>query len=582
MSGVSFRSRPTPAKSQDWWRGAFLYQIYPRSFQDSNGDGIGDLAGVTRRLDYVQQLGVDAIWISPFFPSPMKDFGYDVSDYRGIDPIFGRLEDFQCLLAESHRRGLAVLIDLVLSHSSDQHPWFLESQASRENARADWYVWADPKPDGSPPNNWLSVFGGSAWQWHARRRQYYLHNFLPSQPDFNFHNSEVQDALLDIARFWLEMGVDGFRLDTVNFYFHSPTLSDNPPLARQEPEEPEEPQETACDVPASNPYGYQAHLYDKTQPENLVFLSRLRRLTAGYDNRTLLGEVGDSERSLATLSSYTRGNELLHMGYGFDFLGAQFGAPYVARTLRQSEALLGSSSWACWAFSNHDSMRHISRWGRPTAAFARFTFGLFIFLRGSLCLYQGEELGFPEANLTLEQLVDPYGLAFWPDFKGRDGCRTPMAWETSAPQAGFSESSSLWLPIPPEHQRHAVDTQQQDADSVLSFYKRLIAFRQAHPSLRHGSLALEEKSPTLLELRRSLLPDSSREEPPEDLIGWFNFAPEPYALEAPRPQADGASPVPVLRLLVSEPEGGQLDASEASSGPVYIPPLGFLIAQRMA
>ncbi|MEO0980171.1 MAG: alpha-amylase family glycosyl hydrolase, partial [Pseudomonadota bacterium] len=246
---------------RDWWRGAVIYQIYPRSFNDSNNDGIGDLNGVTERLDYIASLGVDAIWLSPFFTSPMDDFGYDVSDYEDVDPMFGSLADFDRMTRAAHERGLKVMIDLVISHTSDQHPWFKESRASRGNAKADWYVWADGKPDGTPPNNWLSLFGGPAWEWDSRRCQFYMHNFLTSQPDLNFHNRDVQDAVLDVARFWLDRGVDGFRLDTVNFYFHDAELRDNPPLSSDE---------APSTVDPTNPYGFQNHIYDKTRPENLA------------------------------------------------------------------------------------------------------------------------------------------------------------------------------------------------------------------------------------------------------------------------------------------------------------------------
>ena len=299
----------------DWWRGAVIYQIYPRSFQDSNGDGIGDLAGIRQRLPYIANLGADAIWISPFFPSPMKDFGYDVSDYRGVDPMFGSLEDFRVLVDDAHHHGLKVMIDLVISHTSDQHPWFAESRSNRENHKADWYVWADPKADGSPPNNWLSIFGGSAWEWDTNRRQYYMHNFLTSQPDLNFHNPEVQNELLDIVRFWLELGVDGFRLDTINFYFHSQSLKDNPALPPEA--------RNASIAPEVNPYNYQDHLYDKSQPENVDFLKRFRAVLDEFPAASSVGEVGDAQRGMEILAQYTAGDDRIHMCYSFDFLSQE-------------------------------------------------------------------------------------------------------------------------------------------------------------------------------------------------------------------------------------------------------------------
>ena len=280
----------------DWWRGAVIYQIYPRSFQDSSGNGIGDLAGITRRLGHVASLGADAIWLSPIFPSPMADMGYDVSDYTGIDPLFGSLADFDRLLDEAHALGLKVIIDQVLSHTSDQHPWFAESRQSRVNPRADWYVWADPLPDGTPPNNWASVFGGPAWEWDPRRRQYYLHNFLAAQPDLNFHTPAVQDALIDAMRFWLDRGVDGFRLDTVNFYFHDAKLRPNPPEPRDEV------------LPAINPYDMQDHVHSKSRPENIAFLQRIRQLTDSYPNRAMVGEVGEGRRAVEVMAAYTEGH----------------------------------------------------------------------------------------------------------------------------------------------------------------------------------------------------------------------------------------------------------------------------------
>ncbi|NIY98848.1 alpha-glucosidase, partial [Salipiger sp. HF18] len=290
-------------KDPDWWRGAVIYQIYPRSFQDSNGDGVGDLLGIAKRLPHIASLGVDAVWISPFFRSPMADFGYDVSDYCDVDPMFGTLSDFDVVIDTAHKLGLKVLMDLVMSHSSIEHPWFKESRSSKDNPRANWYVWADAQLDGTPPNNWLSIFGGSAWQWDPTRCQYYLHNFLTEQPDLNFHEPALQDTLLDVAEFWLHRGVDGFRLDTVNFYTHDKQLRNNPPLAPEE--------RNPITAPAVNPYTWQNHLYDKTQPENLEFLARLRTLMNRY-NAAAVGEIGEDQRGLEVLGDYTRGDQHLH------------------------------------------------------------------------------------------------------------------------------------------------------------------------------------------------------------------------------------------------------------------------------
>ncbi|RWD61122.1 MAG: DUF3459 domain-containing protein [Mesorhizobium sp.] len=482
QSALKVTSRPDPAVDRDWWRGAVIYQIYPRSYQDSNGDGIGDLKGIVRRLPYIASLGVDAIWISPFFKSPMKDFGYDVSDYCDVDPMFGTLADFDALVAEAHRLGLKVMIDEVLSHTADIHPWFRESRSSRTNPKADWYVWADAKPDGTPPNNWLSIFGGSAWQWDTSRQQYYLHNFLAEQPDLNFHNREVQDALLDVTRFWLERGVDGFRLDTINFYFHSQGLEDNPPLPPEERND-----QTA---PAVNPYNYQDHIYDKSRPENLGFLERFRALLDEYPAQAAVGEVGDSQRGLEVVAAYTADGKRVHMCYSFDFLAPEKISAAKVRAVLEAFGRVASDGWSCWAFSNHDVMRVASRWAAnepDPAAYLKVISALLMSLRGSVCIYQGEELGLGEAELKFEDLQDPYGIRFWPEFKGRDGCRTPMVWEAAAENGGFS-TAKPWLPVPGKHLSQAVNVQQGDASSLLEHYRRFLAFRRQHSALGKGDI----------------------------------------------------------------------------------------------
>ncbi len=463
------------AADPDWWRGAVIYQIYPRSFQDTNGDGIGDLPGITRRLEHVASLGADAVWISPFFTSPMKDFGYDVSDYCDVDPMFGSLADFDALVARAHDLGLRVMIDLVLSHTSDRHPWFRESRRDRVNPRADWYVWAEPKPDGTPPNNWLSVFGGSAWAWEGRRRQYYLHNFLTSQPDLNFHSDAVQEALLDVARFWLQRGVDGFRLDTINFYFADRYLRDNPSL----------PPELRNDsiAPSVNPYNHQLHLFSKNQPENLDFLRRFRAVLNPHA-AAAVGEVGDAQRGLEIMAEYTSGNDKVQMCYPFEMLQpTRLTAGLLARTFARMNAV-APDAWPCWAYSNHDTVRHVTRWALSDAAARTYT-TLLMTLRGSLCLYQGEELGLAEAELAFEDLRDPYGIEFWPEFKGRDGARTPMPWVTDNAAAGFSEGRP-WLPVAAPHRARSVRAQEADAGSMLAHYRAALAFRRAHAVLGKG------------------------------------------------------------------------------------------------
>ncbi|MGR3541736.1 MAG: alpha-amylase family glycosyl hydrolase [Hasllibacter sp.] len=489
-------TKPDAAASQDadWWRGAVIYQIYPRSYQDTSGDGIGDLRGIADRMSYIAALGVDAIWISPFFTSPMKDFGYDVSDYRDVDPMFGTLADFDRVVAEAHSRGLKVMIDLVLSHTSDEHPWFQESSRDRTNPKADWYVWADPKPDGTPPNNWLSIFGGTAWEWDPGRQQYFLHNFLTSQPDLNFHNMEVQDALLDVVRFWLDRGVDGFRLDTINFYFADRQLRDNPPLAPEF--------RNATIAPAVNPYNHQEHLYSKNQPENLAFLKRFRETLDAADHPcAAVGEVGDAQFGLEILGQYTKAGEGVHMCYAFELLSKD--PPTAGRVAEVFHRLdrVAADGWACWAFSNHDVARHVSRWDLSFEARRLYT-TMMMCLRGSACLYQGEELGLPEAEIAYEDLQDPYGIKFWPEFKGRDGCRTPMPWDAQAPNAGFTEGTP-WLPVPEAHYERTVEAMERDENNLLHHYRRAIALRRDHPVLRQGDQSRVEARGSVLWFTRT-------------------------------------------------------------------------------
>lgn len=474
--------------NSNWWRGGVIYQIYPRSFLDSNNDGIGDLPGITSKLDYVASLGVDAIWLSPFFTSPMKDFGYDVSDYCDVDPIFGLLSDFDDLIARAHSLGLKVIIDQVLNHTSDQHPWFDESRKSHDNPKHDWYVWQDAKPDGTAPNNWMSVFGGPAWHWDSRRCQYYLHNFLDSQPDLNFHNPDVVDALMDTLEFWLKRGVDGFRLDTANFFYHDAELKDNPPK--------EEILEGSIGVRLDNPYAFQLHLYDKSQPENIPFLQRIRALMDRYPNTTTVGEVG-CDFSLKTMAEYTQGNDKLHMCYSFDLLTHDASMGHVRKTMEEIENALGDG-WPCWTIGNHDVNRVASRWsenGIPNTEQAKVFMAMLLTLRGSVCLYQGEELGLTEAELAFEDLVDPFGITFWPEFKGRDGCRTPIPWENTE-TGGFSNYKP-WLPVEKAHLPQAVAIQQQDSNSVMRAYTDFLTLRKSHPEFIEGRITFlfnDEKS----------------------------------------------------------------------------------------
>jgi alpha-glucosidase len=455
-----------------WGRGAVIYQIYPRSFCDSNDDGVGDLSGITRHLEHVASLGVDAIWLSPFFTSPMADFGYDISDYRDVDPIFGTLADFDRLVARAHELGLKVIIDQVYAHTSDAHAWFQESRGSRDNPHADWYIWADPKPDGTPPNNWLSVFYGPCWTWDGRRSQYYMHNFLPSQPNLNVHNVAVQAALLDTARFWLERGADGFRLDALNFAMHDPALTDNPPV-------------TDPDAVRKRPFDFQHHLHNQSQPQMLPFVEKLAALLREYGGFAV-AEIG-GEQALSEMKLYTASGERLNTSYGFDFLYSDKLTPQlVLKALGQWTQDQGEG-WPSWAFSNHDAPRVVSRWGNPDApeAWARLLLTLLMSLRGNIFLYQGEELGLAQAEIPFDRLRDPEAIANWPLTLGRDGARTPMPWTDSAPYGGFS-TVEPWLPMPAAHLSHAVSRQEQDPDSILQITRQLVALRKQHVALREG------------------------------------------------------------------------------------------------
>lgn len=462
-----------------WWRGAVVYQVYPRSLMDANNDGIGDIPGIISKLDYIASLGVDAIWVSPFFKSPMKDFGYDIADYRDIDPIFGTLADFDELIAQAHKRNIKIIIDQVLSHTSDQHAWFLESRESRDNPRADWYVWADPLPDGNPPNNWLAIFGGSAWEWEPRREQYYLHNFLKSQPDLNYHCPEVRAQILEEVEFWLKRGVDGLRLDAITFCFHDQQLRSNP----VKPEEERKGRGFSLD----NPYAYQKHIYDNARPENIAFLESLRALMDRYSGSVTLGEIS-SDDSLKTMAEYTAGNSRLHMTYSFELLVENLSGSYIRETVETLEQNL-AEGWPCWAIGNHDVVRYMSRWGGKDQSpqLAKTLNAMVLSLRGSVCVYQGEELGLTEAPIQHHELQDPYGITFWPRFKGRDGCRTPMPWTEEGDYAGFSQTKT-WLPVPPEHKAKAVSIQEKDANSVLNAYRTFMQWRKQQPALILGDI----------------------------------------------------------------------------------------------
>lgn len=542
MSVQTLAQPATAAETaRHWWRGAVLYQVYPRSFADTNGDGVGDLPGVTAHLEYVASLGVDGIWLSPFFTSPMKDFGYDVADYCGVDPVFGTLEDFDRLVEAAHALGLKVVIDQVYSHTSDQHAWFAESRRDRTNPKADWYVWADAKPDGTPPSNWQSVFGGPAWTWDARRGQYYMHNFLPEQPQLNVRNPVVQDALLDAARFWLDRGVDGFRLDAINFAIHDPSLRDNPPMPPGVGKR-------------TRPFDFQDKLYNQSHADILPFLTRVREVMDGYGDRFTVAEVG-GEHADREMRLFTAGSDRLHSAYGFLYL---YAGALKRELVEAGEGMWPhgqGEGWPSWTFSNHDAPRAVTRWaeGRDPRAMAEMMMLLLMTLRGNSFIYQGEELGLPQAQVPFERLVDPEAIANWPQTLGRDGARTPMPWRAVEPAAGFS-TTEPWLPVDPAHLPLAVDVQETAPLSMLKATRRLVRLRRAHPALRIGSMTILDTLDPLLVFQR--------EAEGERLMAVFNLGHAPVAWTLPSgwrvieavnlPHAGSGALPPLAGVLLAE------------------------------
>ena len=481
QKSLNLKSSPL---SENWWESAVFYQIYPRSFKDSNNDGIGDLAGVIEKLDHLNDgkgggLGIDAIWFSPFFPSPQADFGYDVSDYCNIDSDYGTLEDFDQLVEESHRRGIKIVLDLVLNHSSDQHKWFQESRKNSTNSKVDWYVWADPKPDGSPPNNWLAVFGGAAWTFEPQRGQYYLHNFLPEQPDLNWYNPEVREALADVVRFWMKRGADGFRLDTANYYAYDRQLRDNP----KRPEN----SELMEDGQEANPLSQYITKYSKDRPENLEFIHFLRKI---FDENGVvsIGEIGSAEGLESTLklgTDYVKNGKGLHLAYTFSMLNKNMNAEYLEHVLRVTEESI-EDGWPCWSLSNHDCMRMISRFDcfGERDGFQQMMLLLLLSLRGTPIIYYGEEVDMQEYEITKDELRDPQGIRFWPDIKGRDGCRLPFPWDSKLTNQGFNSGTKPWLPAV---NKLSLDQAKADSGSTFHVLQEMLQIRKKFPALQNGS-----------------------------------------------------------------------------------------------
>jgi len=533
--------------ARHWLEGAALYQIYPLSFRDGNDDGWGDLKGVLAGLDHVASLGVDAIWLSPFYTSPLADFGYDVADHCAVDPRLGSLADFDRVLEKAHRLGLRVLVDLVMGHTSIQHAWFQESRRSRDNPKADWFLWADPNPDGTAPNNWLSVFGGPAWSWEPRRRQYYLHHFLPQQPTLNFRCPAALDAMLDVARFWLARGVDGFRVDAVDFLARDPGLRSNPAV-----------EEHPYDFPAKL-FGMQIHAHDMMHGDIRHVLERLGAVVAEFPDRVLLGELSSQKGAAERIALYTRPGGL-HAAYTLDLPKRPF-TPAHFRTALMAADDYGNT---CWSFSNHDVERAASRWRPAGADPARFEALLALLmscLPGTVCLYQGDELGLPQADLAYEDLRDPFGLNFWPEFKGRDGSRTPIPWTPSAPHGGFcANSATPWLPLAPEHLARAVAVQDRRNASTLAIWRAALNLRRTYPLLKNGRTTHVDEDGTILAFARA--------DKRQRITCAFNFGTDTasYAL----PDAGGVTPIGLPR-----PPGTPEPALSGST--LTLPPLGVFL-----
>jgi alpha-glucosidase len=481
-----------------WWRDGIIYQIYPRSFVDSNDSGLGDLPGITSKLDYLADLGVDALWLSPIYPSPDKDFSYDVSDYVDIDPRFGSLADFDLLRSEAHQRGIRIVLDLVLNHSSDQHEWFLESRSSRDNPKANWYIWSPPS-DSPPisdrnggsrrgigaPNNWQSIFGGRAWTYVPERDQYYYHMFVPEQPDVNWRNPEVRQAMLDVVRFWLDRGTDGFRLDVFNMYFKDEQFRENPRKF------------------GLRAFDRQQHIYDCDQPEMIPLLQELRGILDSHPERYAVGETFIDTREKIIL--YT-GQDKLHAAFNFEFMWSYFDPAKLVKPILDWEELYAHHGiWPNYVLGNHDATRMATRHTKDEDdARLKVLMTLSLTLRGTPYLYYGEEIGMRDISLKRSEILDPPGKKFWPFYKGRDGCRSPMQWDDST-YAGFS-STKPWLPVHPNYQTRNVKAQDADPNSMLNFTRNLIKLRRGKPALVCGDFTLLTEQPkgALAYLRRTL------------------------------------------------------------------------------
>jgi alpha-glucosidase len=451
-----------------WWQRGTIYQVYPRSFLDTDGDGVGDLPGIVERLDYLAWLGVDALWISPFYPSPMRDFGYDVTDHTAVHPLFGTLADFDRLVYEAHARGLRVILDYIPNHTSDQHPWFLESRSSRDNPKRGWYVWRDAGPDGGPPNNWISAFGGSVWEWNDATGQYYLHTFLREQPDLNWRNPEVEAAMLDVIRFWMERGVDGLRVDAVQMVIKDEHFRDNPP-------------NPAYREGVDDPYDRLERVYSGDRPEVHGVIARMRRLVESYGSgRVLIGEIYNKVERL--MPYYGQDGAGCHFPYNFQLIRLPWDARAIDAAVRRYEALLPPGAWPNWVLGNHDRARIATRVGPAQARVAAM---LLLTLRGTPTVYYGDEIGMANVPIPPERVQDPWEKNLPGRGLGRDPERTPMQWD-AAPNAGFT-TGEPWLPVADDFAAVNVAAQRADPGSILSLHRRLLKLRRAEPALAVGS-----------------------------------------------------------------------------------------------
>ncbi|SFG15379.1 alpha-glucosidase [Palleronia marisminoris] len=552
VAQVAQRDPLPPLERREWWRGAALYQVYVRSFRDSSGDGIGDLKGVCEKLDHIQSLGVDGFWLSPINPSPQEDFGYDITDFRAVDAIHGNMSDFDRMVSEAHSRGLKVLLDLIPCHTSDEHQWFKESRRDKDGNFGDWYIWADAAPDGGPPNNWLSSFGGPAWTWEPRRSQYYYHPFLSCQPALNLRKNEVLEAVVDAMHFWLDHGVDGFRLDAIQCLACDADLRSNPPEDSRGPVAP-------LGGGENNPFRKQAHLYDRDVPGAFPIVERLRKAVEGYEpERVLIGELADTD-SARNSEKYTVLGEGLHAVYDFSLI-------HVSREVRELTEILTYRSaflrtgWMMNVFSNHDSTRavtdftHFAETREQQVAAQKLLFFMQFALKGGGIIYQGEELALPHPELRYEDLRDPWGIAFWPDFEGRDGARTPMPWSSGAPHCGFTEGEP-WMRVPPEHCHLSADRQAEDPDSAMRFLRAFLDWRKEQPLLRWGGERVypPDLAPLIMWERYG---------GGEDMLCFVNFSANTQTLPAER--------IGKRQLL-----DGPGMASEMEKTGVEIPPFGF-------